>query len=189
MAGYPVLASLFIIAVSNGVIYWHVRQTYLRTNSRSMSVHQRRIRATASQAFLYVGAFLFCYIWPIITRNIESRDFEVENEGSYFVLLLFWSVCLPLQGALNLLIYCRPGYLRAYEDFPLESRRWCFWRAVYGSRIKETKTRERIPVEATTSVAAGDKNDHSDKTRSLTAGASSDQPLVNENGEDENDEA
>lgn len=60
-----------------------------------------------------------------------------EYEDELFPFLLLQSAFLPLQGVFNLLIFCRPKYLRARQDYPLETRFWCFRRAMYGWRIKE----------------------------------------------------
>ncbi|CAB9514459.1 expressed unknown protein [Seminavis robusta] len=95
----------------------------------------KRIRAVATQAFLYVGAYLITYVPAMAVRIMESRDYDAEDEDEIFPLLVLQSLTFPTQGILNLLVYVRPTYLRVRKDFALESKWWAFRRAMYGDRV------------------------------------------------------
>lgn len=163
-AGIPAFLSFIAILVNNLLVYFHVRNTIQRGRRHSAAAAQRvsfsppsqsntdsqvkRIRAVATQAFLYVAGFLICY-WPGLTlRIMESRNSDAEDENALFPLLIMQGICLPLQGFFNCLIYVRPTYQRVRIDFPNESRFWAFRRALHGDKVQPTDEEE--PIESMT---------------------------------------
>ena len=104
--------------------------------------HQRqqlkRLKLVASQAFLYVGAFITCTIWTIILRIWESQTYNASKEDDIYFLLILQSIFLPLQGVFNMLIYTRPKYIKLRKDFPNESRIWAVRRAIIGDNAMPT---------------------------------------------------
>lgn len=100
----------------------------------------QRIKAVATQAFLYVGAFLMGSVWFFTVRNMEAqKERGMHDENKLFPLLVMQAIFMPLQGFFNCLIYCRPAYLHARSHFPEETRIWAFRRALHGSKVQPTK--------------------------------------------------
>jgi hypothetical protein len=153
--GLPIALILLCIAISNCVIYLHVRRTINRGRLRSsfavngvQNSQTKRIRAVATQAFLYVAAFLMTYLWGVVLKIMESGSYDAQDEANLFPILVLQAIMLPLTGFLNLCIYVRPRYLRCRSDFPLESRCWAVRRALYEDAVLPTKTREYINTES-----------------------------------------
>jgi hypothetical protein len=146
--GLPIALILLCIAMNNCVIYLYVRRTINRGRRRSSFVttgqdsQTKRIRAVATQAFLYVGAFLMTYLWGVVLKIMESGSYDAQDEATVFPILVLQATMLPLTGFFNLCIYVRPRYMRCRSDFPLESRWWAVRRALYEEAVPPTKTRE-----------------------------------------------
>ena len=132
---------LLSITVNNVVIFRYVRWTTTRFRRRSSytlptnDAQTQRIRAVAVQGFLYVGTFIFSYMWTMILKMIEGSSFDASKDSSLYPLLILQACFMPLQGFLNLIVYARPNYLRCRRDFPNETKPWCFRRAMYGDRV------------------------------------------------------
>jgi hypothetical protein len=153
--GLPIALILLCIAISNCFIYLHVRRTINRGRLRSsfavngvQNSQTKRIRAVATQAFLYVAAFLMTYLWGVVLKIMESGSYDAQDEANLFPILVLQAIMLPLTGFLNLCIYVRPRYLRCRSDFPLETRWWAVRRALYEEAVLPTKTREHIDTES-----------------------------------------
>ena len=106
----------------------------------SMHHHQdSRLRLVSTQAFLFVGSYLICNIWTMGLRFFESQAQsyidEVEMPSRHFPLLLIQAWFYPFQGVFNALVYIRPKYLKCRKEFPNESRRWAFRRAILGPSV------------------------------------------------------
>lgn len=115
----------------------------------------RRVRAVATQAFLYVGSFVTAYVWTAILRIMESLEFDAEDEASIFPILVLQALFVPIQGFFNLLVYVRPRYLRARVDFPKESRYWAFRRALFGNKVKPISSVRITPGSTLTTRVGG----------------------------------
>lgn len=101
----------------------------------------KRIKAVATQAFLYVVAFLLTYVPALSLRIMESGDYDAEDEYELFPMLIWQALFLPLQGFFNCLIFARPSYMRVRKQHPEEGRFWAFRRALHGDKV-EPKTEE-----------------------------------------------
>eukprot|EP00536_Pseudo-nitzschia_multiseries_P002175 jgi/Psemu1/5036/gm1.5036_g len=84
---------------------------------RSSSQRERhRSRQTTTQAMLYVGSYVLSYgfVWAqtiyIIATNMQPPK----------VLMLLSSIFFPLQGFINVFIYCRPHIVSLRRSFPDE---------------------------------------------------------------------
>lgn len=160
--GVPATLLFLAVLINNILVYCHVRSTLLK----SMAYVQQyttpkdrpkdrpslkkkaqedpmvnRIVAVATQAFLYVGAFLISTIWTYSLRIWEgasSRDSH-SHENGYFPLLVMQAIFKPLQGFLNVFVFARPSYIKARDAHPRESRLWAFRRALHGDKIKPTQ--------------------------------------------------
>lgn len=61
----------------------------------------------------------------IVAMGIQqSAGVEREQESDIYGFLVFFTITLPLQGFLNVLIYTRPRYLQWRRLFPMRSRLW-----------------------------------------------------------------
>lgn len=98
----------------------------------------KRIRAVATQAFLYVLAFLLVYTPSMCLRIMESKNYDAEDEQSLFPLLVLQAIFLPLAGFFNCAIYVRPSYMRTRKGFPDETKLWAVRRALYGPTVRPT---------------------------------------------------
>jgi len=146
-AGIPVLMVILCLCVNHFSIFFYVRQTTRRTLQSSMrgaEASRRQTRAVATQAFLYVGAFVICYVWPTILRVIESAPFyfRAKDQDRLFPLLCLQSLFLPLQGFLNLAVFLRPRLNLARQTFKHETWFWAVRRALYGEAVKPTAHNE-----------------------------------------------
>eukprot|EP00934_Nitzschia_sp_Nitz4_P002052 Nitzschia sp. Nitz4//scaffold8_size234185//151877//153292//NITZ4_001275-RA/size234185-processed-gene-0.164-mRNA-1//-1//CDS//3329559860//2052//frame0 len=129
------------VLVNNIVIYRYVRRTLERSKQRSMrgaTAFEDRLKAVATQGFLYVGSFLACYSWAFAVRVMESNGIQASDESRFFALYACQAFFLPLQGCFNLLIYTRPTYQQCRRDHPHESRWWVIRRVMFGKRVVRT---------------------------------------------------
>lgn len=93
-------------------------------------VRKAQIKEVATQGFLYVGTFFFSY-WSAVALRLVEHLVEDVDDSKVFPLLLVQSMCLPLQGFFNMLVYNRPNYRRIRAADPELSawaalRRACF---------------------------------------------------------------
>ena len=143
-AGIPTVLSFLMILINNLIVYFHVQRTISgrvsieNSISHSRDPHLYRIKAVKAQCSLYVAAFFVTYVPSLTIRVMESMKFNPEDEADIFPLLILQALTLPIQGFLNCLIYVRPTYLRARQEFPNESWYWAFRRALHGDRIQPT---------------------------------------------------
>jgi hypothetical protein len=174
------------LVCNNITLYWHVRSTISKAQRRSsVRIIERdsvilptensnnqndprksrrsqadpktqRIRAVATQAFLYVAAFVLSYIWTAFLRIMESMSFDAEDEAAIFPLLVVQACFTPTQGFFNLLVYIRPRYLRERSKFGSESRWWCFKRAMFGDEVHPHGSSNRSKPERTTTTVVGE---------------------------------
>ncbi|CAB9518798.1 expressed unknown protein [Seminavis robusta] len=163
--GIPSFLFFVAILVNNVIVFCHVRSTLKRSmaytrefrnpmtastvdeagitrtkrQQQEMDPQAKRIRAVATQAFLYVGAFFACGIWTIALRIADA--YSDPDGGGYYPLLVVNAIMRPLQGFCNFFIYIRPAYIRAREGFPRETRKWAFQRALHGNSVKPSNVR------------------------------------------------
>ena len=157
-AGVPTFLTFVAIVGNNLLVFLHVRATIVKSqryleklalgagddssvgsclSTASHNPHQaRRIRAVATQAFLYVLAFLVTYVPAMALRILESRGYGASDESKLFPALVCQAICLPLQGFFNCLIYVRPSYARVRKEHPQERRFWAFRRALHGDKVR-----------------------------------------------------
>ena len=83
-------------------------------------------RQIAVQGMLYVCAFYITWLFPTIQRIME-----LSGSDQYFVVQLFDTILLPLQGLLNFTIYIRPKFMALRKNSP-DSGFWgALWKASY----------------------------------------------------------
>lgn len=115
----PVFFAVFSLIINNCLVYCHVRHVFRVYEAAvgdevnyvimRQDIHKREV---ATQGFLYVAAFFFCY-WPAATaRGIEAFDTNIVNERNIYWVLMFQAGALPLQGLFNMIIYNRPNLKR-----------------------------------------------------------------------------
>lgn len=78
-----------------------------------------RARRMAKQAFWYLLAFFFTYIFATVREIIEATGSQAP-----FALAVLATITLPTRGLFNAMIYIRPRYLRNREKNPEMSRWW-----------------------------------------------------------------
>lgn len=142
-AAFPVLMVLFFLVGNHISIYRHVKKTTLRTsfsNLRGENASRRQTKAVATQAFLYVGAFLSCYLSSVILRALEARPVSMgaSDQDRIFSLLCLQMIFLPSQGTLNLIVFLRPRINLVKQEFKRENYWWVVRRAMYGESVQPT---------------------------------------------------
>jgi len=79
----------------------------------------RRIRGVATQAFLYVAAFIVTFSLPAIVSYMTGVNvIHANDEDRYYPLILTAAILYPLQGFFNVFIYIRPTYMRSRRNIP-----------------------------------------------------------------------
>jgi hypothetical protein len=138
------------VAVIYGVIFWHVRRQNRRVRRNSLSAEQqnKRINQVAVQASLYVSAFGTTFIWPLLSKIMESQSY---SEADAFPILVLNSLFVPFTGFFNLCIYLRPRFKKTREDFPTESLLWTVQRVLYGESIPPSGSCRCLSHDAGTS--------------------------------------
>jgi hypothetical protein len=119
--------SQLIVVVSMLSIFVSVRSTIRRMERRYSVVATQnrnrssefRIRQTALQAGLFIGAFILTYLWTSVLRLMEN-DGKVTS--GYFAVALSSAFFYPLQGFFNFFIYARPRYVELSRQHPRESK-------------------------------------------------------------------
>lgn len=108
-------------------IYLKVRSTTVKSRHRfdgSLSAAaERRLRSVAIQSLFYTGIYINTFLWPVIGAMVVSfEDDAVERRGEPGLFALQWALWffLPLQGALNFLVYIRPRYMAWRNHLPDE---------------------------------------------------------------------
>jgi hypothetical protein len=138
-AGFPTIFMFISIVANNCIIYYHVRRKSLPDASSpgTGKVRQEdiKVQAVATQAFGYVGSFLLCYTSCFAIKGIESFGRNSSSEKALYPLLMMTSIVLPLQGFFNMVVYCRPSYLRIRSRFPMKSRRWAIRHALLATDL------------------------------------------------------
>jgi hypothetical protein len=137
-AGFPTIFMFISIVVNNCVIYYHVRRKSLpsaSSNGTSSSKEVIKVQSVATQALGYVGSFLLCYTSGFVIKGIESFGGNISVEASLYPLLMMTSIVLPLQGFFNMVVYCRPSYLKIRSRFPLETRCWAIRHALLATDL------------------------------------------------------
>ena len=137
--GIWVVVMILSIVVNNVVIYRTVRNLLRLGMARSMNrnTQSKRIKEVATQATLYIAAFLGTFIWTVVLRIMESLRFDSEDEAQLFPLLVIQNIMVPSTGVLNLIIYLRPRYKQIRAAHSQASSIWVFRRALYGERVRE----------------------------------------------------
>jgi hypothetical protein len=122
VCGAPAIFFFLGVLVNNLEIHCHVQRIIHKNKERTLAgvaQQERRIQTVAMQAFLYVGSFYMTYIWTFILKVLDAQN--VESKSEVFPLLILQSICMPMQGFFNLLIYTRPEYLRYRQHYPQAS--------------------------------------------------------------------
>lgn len=146
----PILMMIIVTIVNNLLIYLHVRGTIYRSLRRANRNHngggssssnrltpaQRRVRAVAKQAFLYVGGCVGSYFFPTMTRLIDAGPASAQDEADWFWLLAINAVLLPMVGVWNCLVYVAPTYERVRRDYAQQTRFWALRRSLWGDSVK-----------------------------------------------------
>jgi hypothetical protein len=86
------------------------------THSVSNRRRSHRTREISTQALLYVGSYVISYgfVWA---QSFYILIFEMQPP---LALMLLASIFFPLQGFINIFIYCRPHIVSLQRDFPDE---------------------------------------------------------------------
>jgi hypothetical protein len=111
------MLSIFV-SVRSTIRRMERRYSVVATQSRNRS-SEFRIRQTALQAGLFIGAFILTYLWTSVLRLMEN-DGKVTS--GYFLVALLSAFFYPLQGFLNFFIYVRPRYVELSRQHPRESK-------------------------------------------------------------------
>ena len=115
----PFFICIGIMFATNMSIYMSVRNKMKPMAIRSRAFDnamseeiEKRITEVAKQCFFYVTVFVICYV---------PTSISVLFPESHYPVLILQQLLLPLQGALNFLVYIRPRYIQARND-PINRR-------------------------------------------------------------------
>jgi hypothetical protein len=61
---------------------------------------------------------------------------------SCFQIYVLYSICFPLQGFFNFIIFIRPRYSGLRRHFPQNTRRWALWQSVWSPTSNPQENRE-----------------------------------------------
>jgi hypothetical protein len=111
------MLSIFV-SVRSTIRRMERRYSVVATQNRNRS-SEFRIRQTALQAGLFVGAFILTYLWTSVLRLMEN-DGKVTS--GYFAVALLSAFFYPLQGFFNFFIYVRPRYVELSRQNPGENK-------------------------------------------------------------------
>ena len=101
----------------------------------------KRLKLVASQAFLYVGAFMICTTWTGLLQGIQSMATSTDSESmqalevKLYPILVCQAIFLPLQGMLNFCVYIRPKYIKCRRTFPHVSKLQILRHILNGTRL------------------------------------------------------
>ncbi|KAI2499637.1 hypothetical protein MHU86_14872 [Fragilaria crotonensis] len=101
-----------------------VRILQRRRRASLTSRGNRKIKAVARQATLYVVACFSTMVWMLILRTLESSGVTREEESGIYWIVVMTSITYPLEGFWNLLIFIGPKYRRYRRNEPKRSRWW-----------------------------------------------------------------
>jgi len=92
------------------------RRSARSSHSTASRSSRNRIREITTQALLYVGCYVLSYgfVWANTIYSIAT------NQPSLEFLRILSSIFFPLQGFLNVFIYCRPHIVSLRRNFPNE---------------------------------------------------------------------
>jgi len=97
-----------------------------RNASLKVSNHQR----IAGQALAYVGAFYATWLFPTIFQIV------IVSAGTFpYPLLFLTALFVPIQGALNLVVFLRPKYVRRRRRKDLAECFLAAWLRLLGSEL------------------------------------------------------
>lgn len=119
--GAPIFFALLSLIVNNTLVYLHVRHVFRTTHvveTERLILQKMQTWEVATQGFLYVFNWFFCFWSPIAVRVIEAFSYTVVDESEYYWLLMFQGATLPLQGFLNMFVYNRPNFKRVRAAYP-----------------------------------------------------------------------
>lgn len=104
---------IYVLTVM-GLIWLRVRDIEDKTASWSFRADRSKKKRVKSkrvmhQAFEYVGAMILTWSFSTVAR---ISQWTTDNNGVAFPLLVLMTIFVPLQGALNYLIYFQPKWLK-----------------------------------------------------------------------------
>ena len=95
-----------------------------RLSEERKIIHEKLVRETAIQGFLYVASFVLTQTPLVILVLLDGAfPYDVEDKPQLYWLLVLNSMLCPLQGFFNVFIYVRPTYTRFRAANP-ESPIW-----------------------------------------------------------------
>ena len=95
-----------------------------RLSEERKIIHEKLVRETAIQGFLYVASFVLTQTPLVILVLLDGAfPYDVEDRPQLYWLLVLNSMLCPLQGFFNVFIYVRPTYTRFRAANP-ESPIW-----------------------------------------------------------------
>jgi len=136
------------------VILWltmkHLERAMESYAGGQTSRQNNRSQAIAFQGILYVSAFYVTWFFPSLQRMIE-----LALNRNYFILQMFDTALLPLQGLFNAFIYLRPRIQHYHQTHPGMS----WWRVLLNApnngrlsvaRLRDSDFQERETCEEDT---------------------------------------
>ena len=106
------------------------------SSERQKSIQERLTNEAAVQGFLYVSTFLLTALPVFVLVLLDgSMEYDVEDKGRIYPLLVLNALLVPLQGFFNVCIYVRPSYSRFRAVHPDKPLRFVLKRALFESSV------------------------------------------------------
>lgn len=83
-----------------------------QNSCREKTKRSKRSRKVAIQSFLYIAAYLACWIWGVVFFTLSAVYPDSIQSGRYYWMQVLDAIFFPLQGAFNCVFYLRPRYLQ-----------------------------------------------------------------------------
>jgi hypothetical protein len=141
---------------------------------QSSDKQRKRVRDVGTQSFLYVGAYLLCFVWSMAKQILDGQGFDqIPGSGAYFLpLLVLQSIFLPAQGLFNAVIFFRLTYNQSRTKYPNETRLWSMKRAIFGATIK--------PLSRHTKTMTAIQHTHNSTAKRMIASSHANYPALRE---------
>ena len=144
----PNYVAILIFYVALVRVFCRVRNASMPSVRSSLTgTTSRRQRQVTVQCLLYAIAFFNQLFWGTTWDTMVVIQ-DAPDMSRMFPLLILGTLFYPLQGAVNLLIFSRPRYLRFRERYPGQSCRWALYQSIMCREGEAPQFSHESPPEA-----------------------------------------
>ena len=122
LAGLIAITCFLVVLVSMALLVWTVRRNAVNMQLRYSDFGNQNVSAgadfrlaqTATQAVLFISAFLMATVWSGVVLVVG----EGKSTATYLALTMLAQIFYPLQGFMNFFIFIRPRYINLRRKHP-----------------------------------------------------------------------